>query len=376
MVVKVEIIRLHLKNFRNYKNEEVSFLNGINLLFGENAQGKTNIIEALYLFTTGKSHRTSNMNELIMYGESFFDILLEFEDNNYKQKIEIKYIKGKRKELYINDIKKEKISDMLGIVPSVLFAPESLLSVKGAPGERRKVIDIVLCLVNKRYLMNLQRYNRIIKNKNVLLKQIQVKREMYDQLKIWNESQAKTGAEIIEERKKLIRSIEKRMNRILLEISDGKESIKIKYKTVSDNENTHEYESLLEILEMNIDREVEQGSCLYGPHRDDIEINVNDKNSRIYCSQGQQRSVALSMNIGISEELEDKTGKKPLLLLDDVMSELDEKRQGYLLNLIKDNQTILTATEKIKFIEKETGVNYLNVKNGRVYSEDRLLTQN
>lgn len=376
MVVKVEIIRLHLKNFRNYKNEEVSFLNGINLLFGENAQGKTNIIEALYLFTTGKSHRTSNMNELIMYGESFFDILLEFEDNNYKQKIEIKYIKGKRKELYINDIKKEKISDMLGIVPSVLFAPESLLSVKGAPGERRKVIDIVLCLVNKRYLMNLQRYNRIIKNKNVLLKQIQVKREMYDQLKIWNESQAKTGAEIIEERKKLIRSIEKRMNRILLEISDGKESIKIKYKTVSDNENTHEYESLLEILEMNIDREIEQGSCLYGPHRDDIEINVNDKNSRIYCSQGQQRSVALSMNIGISEELEDKTGKKPLLLLDDVMSELDEKRQGYLLNLIKDNQTILTATEKIKFIEKETGVNYLNVKNGRVYSEDRLLTQN
>lgn len=376
MVVKVEIIRLHLKNFRNYKNEEVSFLNGINLLFGENAQGKTNIIEALYLFTTGKSHRTSNMNELIMYGESFFDILLEFEDNNYKQKIEIKYIKGKRKELYINDIKKEKISDMLGIVPSVLFAPESLLSVKGAPGERRKVIDIVLCLVNKRYLMNLQRYNRIIKNKNVLLKQIQVKREMYDQLKIWNESQAKTGAEIIEERKKLIRSIEKRMNRILLEISDGKESIKIKYKTVSDNENTHEYESLLEILEMNIDREIEQGSCLYGPHRDDIEINVNDKNSRIYCSQGQQRSVALSMNIGISEELEDKTGKKPLLLLDDVMSELDEKRQRYLLNLIKDNQTILTATEKIKFIEKETGVNYLNVKNGRVYSEDRLLTQN
>lgn len=362
----MEIKRLHLKNFRNYKDESISFSKGISLLYGDNAQGKTNIIEALYMFSTGKSHRTGNMNELIMHGEQFFHLMLEFEENNYAQKIEIRFKKGKRKELFINEIKKEKLSDLLGIVPSVLFAPESLLVIKGSPGERRKLIDIVLCLIDKKYLLSLQRYNRIIKNKNVLLKQIQMNKEKPEMLNIWNESQAKEGSSIIKERKLLTESLGKRMNGLLQGITEGAESVKIKYKTSIVNKD-NVYEDILNTLNGNMEKEIEQGSCLYGPHRDDMEIDVNNKNSRIYCSQGQQRSVALAMNIAILEEIEQRSGKTPLLLLDDVMSELDEKRQKYLFDIINGKQTVITTTEKTKFLDSGKDISYIHIKNGKVF---------
>ncbi|NLY19361.1 MAG: DNA replication/repair protein RecF [Clostridiaceae bacterium] len=364
----MEIKRLHLKNFRNYKEEDICFSRGISLIYGDNAQGKTNIIEALYLFATGKSHRTRNMNELIMHGEQFFYLLLEFEDKNYAQKIEIKFEKGKRKELFINEVKKDRLSDLLGIVPSVLFAPESLLTIKGSPGERRKLIDIVLCLVNKTYLYNLQKYNRILKNKNILLKQIQAGKQKPEMLNVWNESQAEAGALIIKERVALTESLETRMDRLLLGISDGGENIKIRYKTSIVNcDNVSD--GILYTLNENMQKEIEQGICLYGPHRDDLEIDVNDKNSRIYCSQGQQRSVALALNIAILEEMELRIGKTPLLLLDDVMSELDEKRQKYLFDIINDKQTIITTTEKTKFMESGKEISYIHIKNGKIIDQ-------
>ncbi len=364
----MQIKRLHLKNFRNYKDEEVFFSSGTTLIHGNNAQGKTNIIEALYMFGTGKSHRTGNMNEMVMYGEPFFNLLLEFEDNNYSQTMEIKYEKGKRKELFINEIKKDRLSDMLGIVPSVLFAPESLLYVKGSPSERRRLIDIVLCLVNKNYLLNLQKYNRIMKNKNILLKRIQMGKQKPDQLNVWNISQAKTGAVIIEERKLLVERLEEKMNRLLEGISDGKENVTLKYKTAVEI-NKPIYETLLKTLEFNMEREIEQGSSLYGPHRDDMEIDLNKKNSRIYCSQGQQRSVALALSIATLEEIELRTDKKPLLLLDDVMSELDTGRQKYLFDIINNKQTIITTTERAKFLHGAKDLSIIQIKNGKVIDE-------
>lgn len=371
MVIDVEIRKLYLKNFRNYREEEIEFSKNVSIIFGENAQGKTNIVEALYLFATGKSHRTNNMNELIRYGKEFFEISLDFEDNNYLQTIQIRYEKGKRKELRINEIKKERISELLGVVPSVLFAPESLLYVKGSPGERRKIIDIVLCQMNKIYLLELQKYNRIIKNKNVLLKQIQFNSKSDMQLEIWNESQSKSGSYIINERRKLIENLEKRMMRILSGISNGREEIKLKYRTF--HEDIHE--NLLEAIRQNTQRDIDQGSCTIGPHRDDLEIIVNGKNSRMYCSQGQQRSVALALNIAILEELESKLGKAPILLLDDVMSELDEKRQNYLLKIINKRQTIITTTEKSKFAETEKRmISYIQIKDGAIVDNKKILT--
>jgi DNA replication and repair protein RecF len=360
---------LQLKNFRNYREEEIVFSGNVSLIYGENAQGKTNIVEALYLFATGKSHRTKNINELIRYGENFFNIRLHFEDNNYEQTLEIRYEKGKAKQLSINDVKKERMSDLLGVVPSVLFAPESLLYVKGSPGERRKILDIVLCQMSKRYLTDLQKYNRIIKNKNILLRGLQTGIKHQEQLEIWNMSQAKAGSNIIFERKNLVKNLELRMNRLLQGISEGKEQITLKYKTFDEN-NKSVYEALADAIQRNLDREIDQGSCLIGPHRDDLEIYVNQRNSRIYCSQGQQRSVALALNIAILEELEEKIGKAPILLLDDVMSELDEKRQKYLFDIIDKRQTIITTTEKSKFETiGERVISYIQVKDGKITEE-------
>lgn len=362
MVIK----KLQLKNFRNYRDEEVAFSENVSLIYGENAQGKTNIVEALYLFATGKSHRTKNMNELILYGEGFFEIALFFEEDKYEQTLEIRYEKGKGKQLLINDVKKERMSDLLGVVPSVLFAPESLLTVKGSPGERRRILDIVLCQMSKRYLSDLQKYNRIMKNKNILLRELQSGSKHQEQLEVWNESQAKSGAAIISERRSLAASLENRMNRILQGISNGREKIHLKYKTFEEDDKPA-FESLLDAIRKNTGREIDQGSCLIGPHRDDLEIYVNQKNSRVYCSQGQQRSVALAMNIAILEELEDKLGKAPILLLDDVMSELDEKRQKYLFDVLGNRQTIITATEKSKFENAvERMISYIQVVDGKI----------
>ena len=253
----MKIKKIHLINFRNYINEEINFSDNVSLIYGENAQGKTNIVEALYLFSTGKSHRTNNTNELVRHGESYFSIMLEFEDNNYLQSMEIKYEKGNRKRLFINEVKKDRLSDILGVIPSVLFSPESLSCIKGSPGERRKIIDIVLCQVSKKYLYNLQKYNRIVKNKNVLLKKIKNNKQYSSQLDVWNESQAKTGTVIIEERRSLILSLEKRMKRLMHGISDGKEDVKVRYRSLYE-ENKSIYENFLNLVSENKNREIEQ----------------------------------------------------------------------------------------------------------------------
>ncbi len=361
----MEIKKLQLKNFRNYLSEDIFFSKNVSIIYGENAQGKTNIIEALYLLSTGKSFRTNNTNELIRHGESFFSICLELEENNYPQTIEIRYEKGNGKKLFINEIKKDRMSDILGVAPSVLFSPESLTCIKGSPGERRKLIDIVLCQISKKYLHNLQNYNKIVKNKNMLLKQIQANKQHKHQLDVWTESQAKTGSVIIELRKLFIDSIEKRIKRLMLGISDGKENVDIRYKSFyEDGKDIYQY--LLNTMIENTEKEIEYGISLYGPHRDEMEISLNNKNSRLYCSQGQQRSLALALNIAIMEEIEQNTGRKPVLLLDDVMSELDENRRNFLYEIIEKTQTVITTTERMQFVEIDDNrkIKHIHIKEG------------
>jgi len=368
----LRIKRLYLKNFRNYSEDNINFAYNTSLIYGDNAQGKTNIIEALFLISTGKSHRTNNMRELVKHGENQFRVMLEFEDNGYNQNIEINYIKGERKDLLINGVKKEKISELLGIVPSVLFSPESIFFVKGAPGERRRIMDIVLCQIKKDYLINLQRYNRIIKNKNIVLKQIQSGRNEKEQLDIWDEELSITGIEIINDRQILIEKLEKRMNKIIKGISDGKEKVKIKYRTFKEMDKIpKDHKDLLEIIVNNREKEIEIGSSIYGPHRDDMEILLNGKSARTYCSQGQQRSIALSLCIAIMGLMEEKLGKETLLLLDDVMSELDEKRQNFLLDLIGNRQAVITTTEKTKYNDVfQNNISYIKVCDGKIFEKN------
>ncbi|NLG89457.1 MAG: DNA replication/repair protein RecF [Clostridiaceae bacterium] len=366
----MRIKRLYLRNFRNYSEDSIDFAYNTSLIYGDNAQGKTNIIEALFMISTGKSHRTNNLNELVKHGENYFRILLDFEDNGYDQNIEIKYVKGKRKELFINGVKKDRISDMLGVVPSVLFSPESILYIKGSPGERRRIMDIVLCQVNKDYLINLQRYNRIIKNKNIVLKQLQVGRNEKEQLDIWDEEAALTGFKIIKERHILAEELENRMNEIMEGISEGRERIKIQYKTFKEIDKIQNgYKDLLETITNNREKEIETGISMYGPHRDDMEILLNGKSARTYCSQGQQRSIALSLCVAVMGLMEEKLGKKTLLLFDDVMSELDEKRQKFLLELIGNSQTVITTTEKTKYNALLNNISFIKVCSGKIIKE-------
>ncbi|WP_252891608.1 DNA replication/repair protein RecF [Thermoclostridium stercorarium] len=219
----------------------------------------------------------------------------------------------------------------------------------------------MLCQISKKYLFNLQKYSKIVKNKNVLLK----KKQYNSQIDVWNESLAKTGADIIRERRRLVSSLEKRMKRIMLGISEGTEDVSLRYRT-SIGEDGEEYRSLMDILAKNKEKEIEHGICLYGPHRDEIEILLNSKNSRYYCSQGQQRSLALALNIAVMEEIEEKTRKTPVLLLDDVMSELDENRRNYLYDLIKDKQAVITSTDKTQFRISDDKVSYVKIRNGTV----------
>ncbi len=368
----LRIKRLYLKNFRNYSEADIDFSYSTSLIYGDNAQGKTNIIEALFMISTGKSHRTNNVNELIKHGKNHFRVLLDFEDNGYDQNIEIRYIKGKRKELFINGVKKDKISDMLGVIPSVLFSPESILYVKGSPGERRRIMDIVLCQVKKDYLINLQRYNRIIKNKNIVLKQMQIGRSEEKQLDVWDEEASMTGFKIIKERQMLTEELESRMNGIIKGISEGKERISIKYKTFKEIDKIQNgHKDLLETIINNREKEIETGSSIYGPHRDDMEILLNGKNARMFCSQGQQRSIALSLCVAVMGLMEEKLGKKTLLLLDDVMSELDEKRQKFLLELIGNRQTVITTTEKTKYNAlSQNNISFIKVSSGKIIEEN------
>lgn len=369
----MNIETLVLKNFRNYDNEVISFNNGINIIYGNNAQGKTNILEAIYISSTGKSHRTNNYNELIKYEKAGFELSLNSCIREKENDIKIKYYKEKGKFVEINGVKRNKISDILGNLNMILFSPESLEIVKGVPSERRKFLDILLCQTNKTYLYSLQQYNMLIKNKALALRKNKTENKYNDIFPIWNDQIAKLGGKIIIYRLEAIKTINKFMKNEVEQISNGREKSTLFYKTFCEvNEScTEEYivEKLNEKLYFGLKREIELSQCLYGPHRDDFEILLNDKNSRQYSSQGQQRTLALSLIISEVLYIEETKGEKPVLLLDDVMSELDIKRQEYLINGLYDVQTIITTTDNIPYKNiKGRSVNHFYIEKGTITS--------
>lgn len=341
--------RLELDNFRNYKRQSIVFGDGINILYGENAQGKTNILEALYLTATGKSQRTNNYHDLIMNGTDGFEVRMDAVSNDSLKRIGIRYTKDKGRYAEVNGIRRNRISDILGTMNMIFFSPETLDIIKGSPQCRRKFIDVLLCQVSKSYLHSLQQYNQIIKNKSAALKKGRNDKKYDEVIPVWNEHLAGHGGRICYIRDKTIRRLDDYMKREIEKITSGGESSELAYKTFTgcpDMPDEAYYREQLRLkLEQGRARERELGQCLYGPHRDDIEISLNCMNSRQYCSQGQQRSLALSLVIGELKLVEEIRGEKPVLLLDDVMSELDQKRQEYLLKGLYDIQTIITTTD-------------------------------
>lgn len=360
---------LKLMNFRNYIETDINFSQDINIIYGENAQGKTNIIEALFLCSYGKSHRTSKEREMINFDKDFFRIETSFDNEKSKEKIDILYKKDERKQIYINDILISKQSNLVGKLKSVLFSPEDLFFIKEGPSVRRRYMDMILSQFSNLYIFELQKYIKILKNRNCLLKKNrnEVKKEL---IIVYTEQLIEEGIKIIKNRFNFINKINKYFPQRHAQLSGSKEEVKIKYISsieINDENIERIKEDYIEKMNNNIDKDIEYGCTTYGPHRDDYEIELDGVNIKTYGSQGQQRSAILSLKMAEMDLIMNEVGVKPIFILDDVMSELDNLRQGYLFEMIKNVQTFITCTDNSFFKNNNIGNKFLNVDKGQVY---------
>lgn len=358
---------LQLFNFRNYKQLNIELNKNINVFIGDNAQGKTNILESIYYCSIGKSHRTNRDRELVKWNEENSYIKLYVEKERLDKKIEIIIVKDGKKAININSRKINKISELIGNLNVVMFSPEDLKIVKESATFRRKFLDIELCKLDGSYYYNLVQYNKVLNERNVLLKNW--KEENNDIIGIYDSQLAQFGSYIIKQRKKYIKKLNDKGKIIHNEITNGSEEIRFNYLTSVKNIDGEENE-LLQILTKNRKKDRERGNTNFGPHRDDFEIYINNIDSRSYGSQGQQRTSVLSIKFASLEIIKENIGEYPVLLLDDVLSELDEKRQKYILNSIKNIQTIITSTgiNDIKEYMNEDAIIF-NVKNGQIIDQ-------
>ena len=347
MIVK----RVELSNFRNYKLLKLDLDKKTNILYGKKSQGKTNILESVYVCSTTKSHRSNRDAELIRLDSDEAHIKLFIEKNNREQRIDIHLRRNKTKGIAINGIPIKKASELFGVFNVVIFSPEDLDIIKKGPTERRKFIDMELCQLDKIYVYNLTNYNKIVIQRNKLLKDINFRPELKQTLEVWDHQLAEYGSKIIERRQKFIKEINNIMKPIHRELTGGVEDINIVY-----NKNC-EAEDLLKTLEENRERDIKYKSTSAGPHKDDILFFHEDKNIRIYGSQGQQRTVALSLKLAEIELVKKLINDLPVLLLDDVLSELDSDRQNHLLKSLDNIQTVITCTGLDEFIENRFKIN-------------------
>ncbi|SEQ15829.1 DNA replication and repair protein RecF [Lachnospiraceae bacterium RM5] len=331
---------LSLENYRNYDHLDIDFKDKTNILYGDNAQGKTNILESIYMCSHGKSHRNSKDKEIIKIGKNECHIKLDILKKDIPYRIDIHLRKSKTKGIAINRMPLKKISELFGIANFILFSPEDLNIIKNGPSERRKFLNIELCMLNSLYVNSLINYNKVLNQRNTLLKELRFNdsKELYDTLDIWDEQLIKFGKDIIREREKFIVQLKPIIESIHKNISGGKENLNIEY------EKNTSVESFEKDIKQSRKKDIQYKMTLKGPHRDDIGFYINGLDIRKYGSQGQQRSGALSLKLSEIELIKKLTNDNPVLLLDDVMSELDSKRQNNLLESINDIQTIITCT--------------------------------
>ena len=344
---------LNLEHYRNYQELSIEFSDGTNILYGDNAQGKTNILEALYVCSTTKSHRGSRDKEIIQFGEDESHIKLIVRKKDVPYRVDMHLKKNKTKGIAINGLPIKRASELFGIVNVVFFSPEDLSIIKSGPSERRKFIDIELCQLDKFYLHNIVNYNKIINQRNKLLKDISFHfdKSLYDTLDVCDIQLADYGNKIIKRREEFIHQINEIIFGIHNNLSGGRESIELRYEP-----NAEAVDIYNELIK-NRDRDMKLKSTSVGPHRDDIGFYIKDIDIRKYGSQGQQRTAALSLKLSEIELVKKIIHDSPVLLLDDVMSELDSSRQNQLLNSLDGIQTIVTCTGLDEFVENRISVN-------------------
>ena len=334
--------KIILNNFRNYEYQEINLEENINIIYGNNAQGKTNIIESIFLAAIGKSFRAKRENELIKFGKENSKIQVEYKRKDREGKINIEI--GDKKVFYINGVKQNKISNIVGNINIVMFTPDDIDIIKGGPTKRRRFLDMMISSLKPNYLHLLNMYNKVLEQRNNYLRKYNEKD--LSMLDIWDEQLAEYSSQIFDYRKKYIEKIEIKQIVIHKQVTEsGKldENIKIKY--ISNYKNKEDFLMSLKKVR-NID--LKKGYTSIGVHRDDFIIYINDKDVSIFGSQGQQRTSILSLKLAELDVVEEEIGERPILLLDDFMSELDETRRKNFINRIKDNQVIITCTDKIE----------------------------
>ena len=334
---------LNLENYRNYSKGSFSFCEGINVLEGPNAVGKTNLVEAVYFGAFGKSPRTSRDKELIKWDEEYAKISLKAQTKYRGLKISAMISKNGEKRIAVDGVGISKLGEFIGRLSVVFFSPDEIKMIKETPQERRKFMDISLSQQSKSYFYALQRYNKILANRNNVLKDSSFNKQLKDTLPVWNFQLAHEGAEIIERRKEFIEFIRPIVDDCHRRVAGPSSGLMVCYETSVKGENTEE--ELLKALELNLEKDLRLGYTTVGPHRDDMVVLSENVDLRSFGSQGQQRTASLALKLAETQVIELKTGEKPILILDDVLSELDPQRREHLLKQARVQQTLLTCTD-------------------------------
>lgn len=367
----MKIEKLFLENFRNYKTAEIAFSDGQNLIFGENAQGKTNLLEAIFYLSCLKNFHSSRDSDAVMLGERAARIRGEFEAYGRSFDIDLKLGSGSRK-LLVNGIEEKRPSNHIGLIKTVVFSPDDLKLIKDGPALRRRFLNIAISQMRPQYIKALAEHNKLIENKKQILKMEEGREKYLDFLDVLDEKLASVYAYIIRERGDFLRKSAEIIARVGKEISSGREEFTLTYSHASSIEDALSDENegrLREHLKARRIAELSSGTCLIGAHRDDFSIDINGKSARDFASQGQVRSVVLALKVAEHEILEKDSGEKPILLLDDVLSELDASRRAFLINDVNRGQTIITGCDESMFRELLHG-KIFTVEKGKIISEE------
>lgn len=366
----MKINSIKLENYRNIRQMTADFDN-INIIWGENAQGKTNLLEGIYLFTGEKSFRGARDSEVIMLGQDYAKLEIDFSAGNRQQNARLT-IKN-RTTATLNGIKKKSASSLGEEIKAVIFSPTHLSMIKGGPEERRDFVDRALCQLGGNYNTLLRDYAKAVKQRNSLIKKldgdINVPAPVREYISIWNENVARLGAKIVYQRQRYLEAIAPYITDIYSGISGGSEEIGLRYFSKAEytaDMTIPEIEKIiLERMEQRLVADIVNHTTTVGPHRDDITVTINGNDVRTYASQGQQRSCVLALKLAEASLLNERTGSNPIVLLDDVMSELDEKRQDYILNHIRDWQIFVTCCDKETILRLKQGKTF-HISNGEI----------
>ena len=368
--------RAAVKSFRNIKEADVGFERGVNVLVGENAQGKTNLLEAIFYASVGRSFRASNTSEMIAFGEKSAEITLEYlcDGKQRTDTLDFKFYTDKKKTVEKNHLRIERMSDIVGSFRAVLFCPEHLSLIKDGPAERRSYLDIAISRISPKYMHSLQRYAYFLKQRNALIKAAYNNRAAFDAtVELWSEKLAEESAIIAEMRLKFLERVSSLVANYFTEMTGERERTDMYYRGSASLEGDAYLdkslvkEKYLSLLMSSHDREISAGATLYGIHKDDVDIRINGKQARSFASQGQQRSLALAMKLAEGEICKEEFGDYPVFLFDDVLSELDETRRDYMLLHSNNKQVIITTCES-EFLKKMNAQKRIEVKNG-TYTE-------